>query len=151
MNIHIHGIPLHPLVVHATVVFVPLAALFAATYGVLPRGRAWLRWPMAVVVVAAAGSAAVAWLTGRAMKTEVLARGVRTRWIAIHQHRANILVLLVLLQLVVVAVAFFLSRPGATGAAAKVLPVLLVVVALAVLVSVALTGDAGARAVWAGA
>lgn len=35
------GIPLHPLIVHAVVVLVPLAALAVALSAVLPRFRSW--------------------------------------------------------------------------------------------------------------
>ena len=148
----IHGIPLHPLVVHAAVVFTPLAALAVALYGSMARWRPLLRWPMAGLAVVSAGACGLAWLTGRQLRDHLLAKGVQNKWIAIHNHRANILVLLVLLQFVVAAVAFLMTRPGRPlgGAAAKALPVVLVVVALVVLVSVVLTGDAGARAVWNG-
>lgn len=33
------GLPLHPLVVHAAVVFVPLAALLVMVFAVFPRHR----------------------------------------------------------------------------------------------------------------
>ena len=33
------GLPLHPLIIHATVVFVPLLVLFAIGYAVVPRLR----------------------------------------------------------------------------------------------------------------
>ena len=42
----INGVPLHPLVVHAVVVFAPLAALFGIAYAVLPNWRWALRWPL---------------------------------------------------------------------------------------------------------
>jgi hypothetical protein len=107
---------------------------------------------MAALAVMSAGACGLAWLTGRQLRDHLLEKGVQNKWIAIHNHRANILVLLVLLQLVVAAVAFLLTRPGRPldGAAAKALPVVLVGVALVVLVAVVLTGDAGARAVWNG-
>ena len=41
----INGLPLHPLVVHAAVIFGPLAALAALAY-LVPRWRLRLRWPM---------------------------------------------------------------------------------------------------------
>lgn len=37
----ISGLPLHPLLVHATVVFVPLAVLMVALAVLVPRVRAW--------------------------------------------------------------------------------------------------------------
>ena len=42
-----NGLPLHVLVIHAVVVLVPLLALFAIAYGVLPRWRHRLDWAVA--------------------------------------------------------------------------------------------------------
>ena len=47
------GLPVHPLIVHATVVVVPTAALAVALYAVWPRFRAWARWgPLALALAA---------------------------------------------------------------------------------------------------
>lgn len=49
----IFGLPLHPLIVHATAVLVPLAALLVIGVVVSPRLRAWAGWlPMALSLVA---------------------------------------------------------------------------------------------------
>jgi hypothetical protein len=40
----IFGLPVHPLIVHATVVVVPSAALAVALYALWPRFRQWLGW-----------------------------------------------------------------------------------------------------------
>ena len=46
------GLPVHPLVVHATVVIVPAAALAVLLAAVLPRVRAWAGpLPMVLAVV----------------------------------------------------------------------------------------------------
>ena len=153
----IGGLPLHPLVVHAAVVFTPLAVLAAVVFALWPRHRWLTRWPTLLLTVAAAGSVVLARLSGEAL---VEARPELARLVADHQERANVLVPLVLGLLVVVAVgAWSLGGPSAlaSGAGAresrvaaldKVLPALLVVVAVAVLVMVVLTGDSGSRAVW---
>ena len=44
----INGLPLHALVVHAAVVFGPLAALAGVLYVALPTWRDKLRWPLVV-------------------------------------------------------------------------------------------------------
>ena len=36
-----NGLPLHPLIVHATVVIIPLAALTVILFAVWPRFRSW--------------------------------------------------------------------------------------------------------------
>src|SRR6478735_1363735 len=59
----INGLPLHPLVVHAAVVFGPVAALTALAF-LVPRWRRQLRWPMVVLALIATGSIVAAYLTG---------------------------------------------------------------------------------------
>jgi hypothetical protein len=60
----ITGLPLHPLVVHAAVVFTPLASLAALAYVFVARYRDLLRWPTLVLAVVAAGAIWAAYLTG---------------------------------------------------------------------------------------
>ena len=50
------NLPLHPLVVHAAVVGIPLAALLAFLFA-FPKTRHWARWPLAIVVIGATGRA----------------------------------------------------------------------------------------------
>jgi 4-amino-4-deoxy-L-arabinose transferase-like glycosyltransferase len=45
------GLPAHALLVHAAVVFVPLLALIAVGYGVLPRQRGRIGWAAAILAV----------------------------------------------------------------------------------------------------
>ena len=60
----INGLPLHPLVVHAAVVFGPLAVLSALAYVGLPQHRDKLRWVTLVVVLIAFAAIWAAYLTG---------------------------------------------------------------------------------------
>ncbi len=49
----VFGLPAHPLIVHATVVLVPAAALAVLVAALWPRFRAWAGWgPLALAVVA---------------------------------------------------------------------------------------------------
>lgn len=140
----INGLPLHPLVVHAAVIFTPIAALTALAY-LVPRWRVMLRWPMVALAVIATGAIVTAYFTGINFlnhKPEL-----RTSpQVQNHQHHARQL-LWVTLAFGVIALAsgWFTTR---TGALRVVLDVLLGVAAVAVLVLVFLTGEAGARAVW---
>jgi hypothetical protein len=141
----INGLPLHPLVIHAAVIFGPLAALAALLYVVLPRWRDRLRWPMVVLAVVAGGSIVAAYLTGTNFldsKPELK----QLEQVQTHEDRAWI-TLWVTLGFVVVALAagYLHERRGAVRAGVSSL---LAVAAVATLVSVVLTGDAGARAVW---
>jgi hypothetical protein len=60
----IFGIPAHPLYVHAAVVFIPLLALFAVLYAVVPGWRPKIGWTVAVLAVIAPISALFAKLAG---------------------------------------------------------------------------------------
>ena len=59
-----NGLPLHPLLVHAAVVFGPLAALSAILYAVWGSRRDQLRWVTLVVVVIGFVSIWAAYLSG---------------------------------------------------------------------------------------
>ena len=47
----IGDLPLHPLVVHAAVIGIPLAALLALLFA-FPKTREWARWPPAICWIA---------------------------------------------------------------------------------------------------
>jgi uncharacterized membrane protein len=153
----IAGLPLHPLVVHAAVVLVTLAALLSIGLAVLPRWRWLLRWPTAVAAVACVGLAFLATTSGEALEKS---RPELRQLVREHSQRGDLLAnLTIVLAVVVVAAAYLLPGPSALASgkgdvasrvaiADKVLPVLLVLAAVVVLVQVVLTGDSGARAVW---
>jgi hypothetical protein len=153
----IAGLPLHPLVVHAAVVLIPLTAVLAIGLAVLPRWRWLLRWPTAAASLVCVALAFLATSSGRSLEH---ARPALARLVGQHAARGQLLAnLTIVLALVVVAAAFLLPGPSALvsgrgerlsrgSIADKVLPVLLVLAAVVVLVQVVLTGDSGARAVW---
>src|SRR3954464_13497919 len=60
----INGTPLHPLVIHAVVVFVPLAAIAAIALAI-PKYRWLARWPALVLTLGATAATYVAKLSGR--------------------------------------------------------------------------------------
>lgn len=154
-----NGLPLHALVVHATVVFVPLAALSALLY-VVSTWRWLLRWPMLLVNLAAAVLVQVSVMSGKSFeKTLEKTRGLQPSLIHTHQTWALRLRLAMLVLVVVVVVAFWalgyvtrlaggIDRESKVPALETVMTVLLPIAGVAVLVLVFLTGDAGARAVW---
>jgi uncharacterized membrane protein len=151
------GLPLHPLVVHATVVFVPLSAVASAVFALVPRWRWLLRWPTWLLAIGATLTAWVARLSGNALLAD---RPELRPLVRVHEQRGELLTLVVLGYLLLVLVgAWSLSgtSPLASGRGAreaqvpaleKVLPALVVLAALVVLVLVVLTGDSGSRAVW---
>ncbi len=141
----IGGLPLHPLVIHATVVLTPVAALCALAYAVVGRWRDRLRWPMGVLAVLATASVVAAYLTGRNLLEGRPALGTKPL-VVTHEDRATLLLWVALGFGAVSVVATWLHVRA--GAVQVVLRVALTVIALAVLVQVVRTGDAGSRAVW---
>lgn len=143
----VNGLPLHPLVVHATVVALPAAALLALAY-CIPRWRDRLRWPLLAAGVVAAVLVWVANRTGHSLKSArfATATGELASRIAHHQSLANRLQLVTFLFAVICVVAVLLhARRGSLRAG---LAALLAAGAIAVTVLCVLTGDAGAQAVW---
>lgn len=141
----IDGLPLHPLLVHAAVVFTPLAALTALAYAVVRPWRERLRWPAAALAVVAVLAVGAAFLSGRSFLGDNPALAQRAI-VQTHEQRAELLLWLTLgFGVVALASAWRHARPGAVS---LVLRALLAVSAAAVLVQVVLTGDAGSRAVW---
>ncbi len=151
------GLPLHPLVVHAAVVLIPMTVALAIAFAVLPRWRWLTRWPTAAASVGCVAVAYLATWSGRALLED---RPELRPLVETHQARGSLLAPLSLALAVVVLVAVLLlpgpsglasgrgARASRTGVADRVLPAVLVVLALVVLVQVVLTGDSGSRAVW---
>ena len=141
----INGLPLHPLVVHAAVVFGPLGALLALGYVALPARRDRLRLPMLGLAVVAGLSILAAYVTGHYFLNS---RPELRQLPGVSTHRARARVTLVVafvFTAVAIVTAWLHTR---TGAVRTLLLTLLGLSALGTLVMVVLTGDAGARAVW---
>jgi hypothetical protein len=164
------GIPMHPLLVHAAVVFVPLLALAAIAYAFVPLVRSHLRWVLAALAVIAPGAAWFARLSGQAFFDRGVERGDITEGfvsvIEEHQNFGNMtsyyttalgVLTLVLVYLVAPRAAAGVGAMSAGGPAWRSSPVLRWVVAGLVAVVgvvsiyyVVRTGDSGAHAVWEG-
>jgi len=166
----IGNMPLHPLVIHAVVFGIPLAALLAFLFA-FPKTREWARWPLAIVVVGATLVTYVARQSGLAFEA---ALGIKPgnpvgNLILQHSQLANQLFYIMIVFAVIGLLNVFVVRKGApestegavstegvsTEGASKQsaivrigLPILLVVAALAALTWVVRVGDLGARAVW---
>jgi uncharacterized membrane protein len=145
---HIHGIPLHPLVVHAVVVFVPLGALSAILYALVPRWRWLLRWPTLVLALGAVVLTRVAVITGTSLKNEKNFTGILGDRIATHMRWGHRLEWSVWVLPHVMPLAGRDDRVSPRASLVMVATVLLPLAAVVVLVLAVVTGDAGARAVW---
>lgn len=147
----INGIPLHPLVVHAAVVFAPIAGLLAVAY-VVPKWRHHLRWPLLAVSILAAVFVWLASATGDSLKHDaalqaaMAASPALVRAIQHHEDLAGKLQASTwALALLSAGMWWFHGRPGW---ARTTLRVLVPLCGVAAVVLVVMTGDAGARAVW---
>lgn len=144
----VFGLPLHPLVVHAVVVLVPLAALGAIALALLPRSRRTYGWLVLAVATVGAAAVPVATRTGEALKSTLNPGGPVLEKIDRHQMFGEKVIWIVLpmwaLLLVLVVLERNGRRPGLETAAAWLAALL----GVAALVLVVLTGHSGSTAVW---
>jgi hypothetical protein len=153
----IGGLPAHPLIIHAAVVFTPLAGLLVILFAVHTRSRWLTRWPAAVGAVVAVLSVWAARISGQWLLEDnpSLAQLVQT-----HQERGTILSWVVIAFAALTLLGAFTlggptglasgrgEKPSRGGVLEKTLPTLLVLVSLGVIFATVITGDAGSRAVW---
>ena len=153
---YIFGLPMHVLVIHGIVVLVPLVAVLAIAFAVLPRWRAVLRWPVAIGAVLSAAGAWVAAESGEALLVRVSqVRSTTTDFDLVQAHiDAGYRVrLFATIFLVVALAAFWLLKPPARdGVGSRPLQIavaaLLVAASIALIVTVVLAGHAGSAATW---
>lgn len=148
------GLPVHALIVHATVVIVPAAAvavLLAALWG---RFRAWARWGPLALAVTAAILAPLSTSSGENLQHRV----GNSALIAEHSELGDMLIWWAVPVALLAAVGYWLhsfrgGRHGRTGQGAPrvvstLTAVLTVAVSVGMLVQVVLIGHSGAEAVW---
>ena len=141
----VFGLPVHPLIVHATVVMVPLTAVAVALWFLSARFRAWSGiLPLAMAAVSVV-LAPLSTSSGEELEHMV----GESKLVQEHAELGDMLVWWCLGMLVVAAAGWFLRRRGDLG---KGLTVALVVAGVVVsggtLVQVVLIGHSGAKAAW---
>lgn len=155
----INGIPLHPLVVHAVVVFGPLAALLGVVHAFVPRWRWATRWPLVALTLLATGAAVVAAASGQNL-LESRAGLEDLPGVADHRSAGTLARNAMLAYTVVMGLA--VARLGGPSALASgrggkdqrggpvdlVASVALALAGLGAIVALVLAGDSGAHAVW---
>ena len=146
------GLPIHPLIVHATVVIVPTAAAAVLLAALWPRFRAWAGWgPLALSVVAVVLTP-LSTSSGENLRRRIGGGGPLVEE---HSELAGFLLWWVI-PLAVLAAALYWAytfrggQPERTKAPVIriVLTVVSAVVAVGTLVQVVLIGHSGAKAVW---
>ncbi|MEH0938678.1 DUF2231 domain-containing protein [Micromonospora psammae] len=151
-----NGLPGHVLVVHAVVVFVPLLALLAAAYGLVPRWRPRLDWAVAALAVVTPVFAWVATESGEAFQEALEAKGYPPALLAKIQEHADYgeVLLWVTVGLAVAALALLaltsgrFRTPRLPSWVTWALTGVIVVLAVFALLYAFLTGDTGAASVW---
>ncbi|WCN79235.1 DUF2231 domain-containing protein [Micromonospora sp. LH3U1] len=164
------GIPAHPLVLHAAVVFVPLLALLAVGYALVAPIRPHTRWVLGLLALGAPVAALLAKLSGDAFFERMRAANRVTPefvpTIEAHQEFGDLTLYATIgLAIVALALVWFVppraaapsaAAPGATDerrpgrALTLALQVLSLVAAGIAVYYVIRTGDSGAKAVWTG-
>ena len=150
----VNGLPVHALVLHAAVVFVPLLALGAIVYALVSRWRTKIDWAVVLLAVLAPITALVTMLSGNELHQRLLSQGLKGRGAEIIDEHMGFGTLTFWLSLalgVVALIAVFATRrqPGSLPGVAD-LGLRVVMVALAAITGyyVYKTGDSGATAVW---
>ncbi|TMM36369.1 MAG: hypothetical protein E6F99_15395 [Actinobacteria bacterium] len=148
----ITGLPLHPLVIHAVVVLVPLLVLAGIVYALVPRLRGRTGWVAVLLALAGVGSTLLAKLSGDAFRRRIVRKHMANQEILvkIDSHRSlGTTTLYLTIALAVVVLLLVLLRTLPRGAS-MALSVITVVLGLVTVYYVYRTGDAGARIVWTG-
>ncbi|MFC0528223.1 DUF2231 domain-containing protein [Phytohabitans kaempferiae] len=156
------GLPTHPLVVHAAVVFIPLLALAAVVYALVPRVRARIGWAAALLAIAGPVSAFVARQSGEELEARLIAANYGQEIldkVNDHQGYGDLMFWCSLalgagtLLLVLLTNGLTTGRATAGGVPVWltwVLGAAVIVLAGVTGVYVYLTGESGADAVWSG-
>ncbi|KAA1399907.1 DUF2231 domain-containing protein [Aeromicrobium ginsengisoli] len=144
-----HGLPLHPLIVHATVVIVPLAALTVLLAALWPRFRAWAGpLPTGLSLVGLA-LVPLSTSTGETLERHVAHSALLER----HTHLADGLLPWMIGLAVVASISFAVQRLGRAKSVHRSIPIVLAVLTLIVVVGatvqVVRIGESGAKAAWA--
>lgn len=144
-----YGLPLHPLIVHATVVIIPLAAATVLLAVLWPRFRAWAGPMPAVLCLIGLILVPLSTSTGETLEKHV----VRSALLEKHTRLADGLLPWMIALLVISLISYAIHRQSTSGhtprRAIRVVVATLAVVAVAgTTVQVALIGHSGAKAAW---
>ncbi|HMG31386.1 MAG TPA: DUF2231 domain-containing protein [Jiangellaceae bacterium] len=144
----VFGIPLHPLVIHAVVVLVPLSVLGTVAIALVPRWRGTYGW--LVVAASAVSFAAVPLATrsGENLKESLSLGGPVLEKVNEHQDMGERVIWAVGAMFVFDLLLMLAHRAGRPAGQRTALAALATLAALVSLVLVVLTGHLGSTAVW---
>lgn len=146
----IFGLPVHPLLVHATVVFVPLAAALVIAAVLVPRFRVWAGVLPAATSLVALILTPLSTASGENLESEL----PETSLIEKHTELGDQLLIFTIALFVLAAALWFFTRRQ-TGTVFKsgqalvvVIGVLALVAGLGTTVQVGRIGHSGAKSAW---
>ncbi|MGH8775361.1 MAG: DUF2231 domain-containing protein [Jiangellaceae bacterium] len=142
------GIPLHPLVVHAVVVLVPLSALGTVLVTLVSRWRGAYGWLVVIASALALGAVPLATRSGGRLEDSLGAGGPVAEKINEHQEWGERVIWPVAAMFVLNLVLMLAHRAGRSAAQTMALAGLAAAAALTALAFVLLTGHLGSQAVW---
>lgn len=145
-----YGLPLHPLIVHATVVMIPLAAVTVVLAAVWPRFRHWAGPLPAAIALVGLVLVPLSTSTGETLEKHVARSAVLEK----HTELADGLLPWMIGLVIAAAIGYGLHRRSLKGhstraALTAAVAALAVVGALGTAVQVARIGHSGAEAAWA--
>ncbi len=141
----VFGLPVHALVVHATVVVVPTAAVAVVLAALWPRFRRWAGWLPLVLSAVAVALVPLSTSSGEELEKRV----GRSSLVEQHAHLADGLLPWVIgLLVVAVLLAFTTRRTRTPRGLALAGAVLAVVAGAGTAVQVVRIGHSGAQAAW---
>ena len=146
----INGLPVHPLVVHAAVVLVPLTAIGVIVMAAWPRFSQRHGWLVVGTSLVALGSSFVAKESGEGLEERIGEPGFD------HAELGDIMPIFAAALAVAVVVLWLIDRRAPGDGPAPRRGLRIVVAILAVLIAVAnmfwvyRVGDSGAKSVWTG-
>ena len=137
----IGGLPLHPLVVHAVSVLLPLCAIGLIILVLVPKWRRTYGW---LVVGGLGFSAVCAWVAKETGQNLAAVIGISNE----HAEWGSRLVPISVLLFIVAAIWFWFARKGTGGSAGMLLNVAGIAIALITIGVTVLVGHSGAEAAW---
>lgn len=147
--------PAHAAIAHLAVIVAPMTALIALVYALRPASRRGMRWPLIIgslaSVIAAFWAGAVGATLYDALASGASAQGATLpAAVLTHAHGSDTLTLAVVaLLLVVLAVVWWVLRPGrAASVGSHVAAAVLAVAAVVTLVATVLVLTEALTAVW---
>lgn len=144
----VFGLPLHPLVVHAVVVLVPLASLGAVALALVPRWRTTYGWLVLAAATISLGAVPVATRSGNRFAASLQLGGPVAEKVAEHKELGERVIWAVVPLWLGLAVGLLLRRRRAAAGVETAAMVVAALAGVAATILVALAGHAGSSAVW---